>query len=132
MGQRILDESLFRSTYPGDPVLTGIRESFILYNASVGVYYYSPGFYGGIAFHNLIPLEDKIRPGDKVKPDILLYGGYLFSSFGKPKLEISTNLRYLDFGILEYDIHFRTYIREVHWLALSFRSYNALALHLGL
>jgi type IX secretion system PorP/SprF family membrane protein len=131
-GQRILDESAFRPTTPGDPVLTGIRESFTFCNASVGAYYYSPGPSGGFAFHNLIPLEDKTHPGKKVKPDLVLHGGYLFSSFGKPALEISMNLRYLDLENLEYDIHFRAYIKQVHWLALSFRSYYALALHLGM
>jgi type IX secretion system PorP/SprF family membrane protein len=131
-GQRILDESNFRPTTPGDPLLTGIRESFTLFNASVGAYYYSPGLFGGLAFHNLIPLEDKSHPGEKVRPDLVLHGGYLFSSFGKPALEISMNLRYLDLENLEYDMHFRTYIKQVHWVALSFSSCYTLALHLGM
>jgi type IX secretion system PorP/SprF family membrane protein len=130
--QKILDESVFRPTYPGDPVLSGTRESFMFYNASFGAYYYSAGVFGGAAVHHLIPLEDKSRPGNKVKPDVMLHCGYLFSSFGKPMLEISANLRYLDLYRLEYDFHFRTYLREVHWLDISYRSYNAVALHLGI
>jgi len=129
--QRILDETIFQPTYPGDPILTGTKESFMSYNATVGAFYYSPEFFGGVAFHHIIPLEDKFYPGEKVKPDVILHGGYLFSSFGKPRMEISTNLRYLDLDKLEYDIHFRTYIREIHWVALSYRTNNGVALHLG-
>jgi len=129
--QQIIDESVFRPTYPGDPIITGIRESFISYNATIGAYYYARALSGGLAIHNIIPLEDKLRPGDKVRPDLVLHGSYLFSSFGKPNMEIRMNIRYLDMAILEYDLHVRTYIREVHWIALSYRSYQALALHLG-
>ena len=129
--QRILDETMFQPTYPGDPILKGTRESFMAYNAAVGAYYYSPEFFGGVAFHQIIPLDDKFYPGEKVKPDVILHGGYLFSSFGNPKFEISTSLRYFDLDILEYDVQFRTYIREIHWFALSFKSFGGVALHLG-
>ena len=129
--QRILDETVFRPTDPGDPVLTGVKESYLLFNAAFGAYYYSPGLFAGVAFHDLIPLEDKMQPGEQIKPDMILHGGYLFSSFGRPKMEISANLRFLDLESLEYDIQFRVYIREVHWVALSFRSYQALVLHMG-
>ncbi len=39
---------------------------------------------------------------------------------------------YLDYVKLEYDLHVRTYIQQYHWLAVSIRSYKALALHLGI
>jgi type IX secretion system PorP/SprF family membrane protein len=129
--QRILDESIFQPTYGGDPLLSGSRESFMSYNASIGAYYYSREFFAGVAFHHIIPLEDKFFPGEKVKPDLILHGGYLFSSFGKPKMEISANLRYLDLDRVEYDIHFRAYIREIHWIALSYKTNSGVALHLG-
>ncbi|MFH0759433.1 MAG: PorP/SprF family type IX secretion system membrane protein [Bacteroidota bacterium] len=130
--QRILDGNLFQPTYPGDPVLTGIRESFTSPNADIGAYYYSAKLIGGAAVHNIIPLEDKINPGSKVKPDLVLHGGYLFSSFGKPNMEINLNVRYLDMDVLEYELYLRTYIRKIHWIAVSYKSYRALAFHLGL
>jgi type IX secretion system PorP/SprF family membrane protein len=130
--QHILDETVFQPTYPGDPLLTEVRESYMMYNATVGAYYYSSGLFGGVAFHHIIPLEDKSQPGEKIRPDVVFHGGYLFSEFGRPKMEISFNLRYLELVRFEYDIHFRAYLREVHWIALSFRSYHALALHLGI
>lgn len=132
IGQKILDETNLQPTYPGDPLLSGTKESFLFYNANAGAYYYSSSFFGGIAFHNLIPLEDEFESGSKVKPDMILHGGYLFTSLGKKKMEISTNIRFLDLDNLEYDIHYRFFIREVHWLALSYRSYNAVGMHVGI
>ncbi len=130
--QRILDGTLFQPTYPGDPVLSDIRESFTSPNADIGAYYYSAKLFGGASVHNIIPLEDKINPGSKVKPDLVLHGGYIFSSFGKPNMEINLNVRYLDLNVLEYDLFLRTYIREIHWIAISYKSYAALAFYLGL
>lgn len=130
--QRAVDESMFNPTFPGDPILTGTRESYMFYNANVGVYYYSPGLFAGFAAHHLIPFEDKLQPGLKLKPDLMMHGGYLFSSMGRPKLELSMNLRYLDLDRLEYDLHIRSYVQQVHWLAISVRSYKALAIHVGI
>jgi hypothetical protein len=47
-------------------------------------------------------------------------------------LEISANVRILDFSGFEADLHIRSYIQEFHWLAVSIRSYKAIAMHLGL
>ena len=130
--QRILDETTFNPTFPDDPILSYTRESFMLYNANFGAYYYSSGLFGGLAIHHLIPLKDPFQSGNTIKPDFIIHGGYLFSSLGSPKLEIGVNLRYLDYVNLEYDLHIRAYIQQYHWLAVSVRSYKALALHLGI
>ena len=42
------------------------------------------------------------------------------------------NARFLDFEQFEADLHIRSYIQEYHWLAVSIRSYKALAIHLGI
>ncbi len=130
--QKMLDETIFNPTFPNDPILTNARESFMLYNANVGAYYYSSGIFGGFAIHHLIPLENKLQPSNRIKPDFILHGGYLLSTLGTPKLEIRTNIRYLDYEKLEFDVHVRAYIQHYHWLAVSVRSYNALAVHLGI
>jgi len=130
--QKMVDETIFHTTYPNDPLLTLTRESFMIYNANVGAYYYSPGFFGGVAAHHLIPQKNKLQPSSGIKPDFIIHGGYLFRSLGNPRLEISANARLLDYETLEYDLHIRSYIQDYHWLAISFRSYNALAMHLGI
>lgn len=130
--QKALDESLFHPAYPDDPILSMTRESIMLLNANVGVYYYSSGLFGGFAIHHLIPVEERLQTGTSVKPDYMLHGGYLFSSLGDPRLEISSNIRYLDYKDLEFDLHVRAYIQSYHWVAISVRSYKALAMHLGI
>ncbi|MCK4746066.1 MAG: PorP/SprF family type IX secretion system membrane protein [Bacteroidales bacterium] len=130
--QRMVDESIFSPFDPNDPILTNTRQSFMLYNANVGAYYYSPRLFAGLAVHHIIPSENKLHAGTLVRPDIILHGGYLFSALGSPKLEISMNARFLDFEQFEYDLHVRSYIQEYHWLAVSIRSYKALAMHVGI
>ena len=48
------------------------------------------------------------------------------------KFEPSLNLRYLDFETFEYDIQAKIYLQHIHWIALNYRSYNALALSGGI
>jgi hypothetical protein len=102
------------------------------YNTHMGVYYYSPGLFAGLSAHHFIPVRNGLQPSSRVKPDFIIHGGYLFRSLGDPKLEISANARFLDYSTLEYDLHIRTYIQDYHWLAISYRSYHALAMHLGI
>jgi type IX secretion system PorP/SprF family membrane protein len=130
--QHMLDGTIFDPTFPGDPIIHNDRESHLQHNASAGAYYYSAGLSAGIAVHHLIPFENKFHPGSVIKPDLIVHGGYLFTSLGRPRLEISLDGRYLDFNQFEYDVHFRTFIQEFHWLAVSVRSYKALAFHLGI
>lgn len=129
--QKMLDQTIFRPTSSNDPILNNTRESFMLYNANVGAYYYSSGLFGGLAIHHLIPLENKLQPSNSVKPDFIIHGGYLFSSLGTPRLEISANIRVMDYNQYEGDINVRAYIQHYHWLAVSVRSYKALAVHVG-
>jgi len=130
--QRMVDESIFSAFHPNDPILGYSRESYMLYNANVGAYYYSPGLFAGLAIHHIVPSSERTPEGMKLKPDILFHGGYLFSALGRPRLEISANVRILDFSGFEADLHIRSYIQEFHWLAVSIRSYKAIAMHLGL
>jgi type IX secretion system PorP/SprF family membrane protein len=132
MEQHVLDERLFRTTQPDDPILDLSRDAYMQYNAGVGIYYYSDGPSAGFAVHHLIPLENKLRPGTDIVPDMILHGGYLFSSLGRPGLEIKFDLRYLDLEIFEADLHIRKYIQQYHWIAMTVRSFQALAVHMGL
>jgi hypothetical protein len=131
LGQSILDGRFWEATYPDDPVLDANRESFPAYNADAGLYYYSSQLFAGAGILDLLPFEDRLYPGTRVEPDVILHGGYLFSTFGKPDMEISGSIRYLDLSVLEYDLLLRTYIREVHWLGLSYQSTKSLSLQMG-
>ncbi len=129
--QRVLDGTRFRPATPDDPLIDPVRERMMLWNLHLGGYYYSAGLFGGIAAHHLIPLENPVQNEERIRPDLVLHGGYLFRSLGAPRLELSMTARYLDLEKLEYDLRVRTYIQQYHWLAVSVRSYRALALHLG-
>lgn len=129
--QSVLDGSAWDPITPGDPLLGGDGESFLQFNANTGVYYYGPRYYAGFAVGHLIPLENKIEPGKKVKQDFIFHGGYLFRPLENFKIEPSVNIRYLDYKILEYDFQTRIYVHHIHWMALTYRSYQALALMVG-
>jgi type IX secretion system PorP/SprF family membrane protein len=130
--QSVLDGSAWDPISPGDPLLEDGKESFFNFNANFGVYYYSATYYTGIAANHLIPLEDKVNPGETVKQDYIVHGGYLFRSMEDIKIEPSVHIRYLDYESLEYDIRAKVYLQHIHWIALTYRSYKALALTAGL
>lgn len=132
MEQTVLNASSWNPITAGDPLLDGIKESYYNFNANLGVSYSGARYFAGFAVNHLIPLEDKVNPGEKVKQDFVLHGGYLFWDLQDVKFEPSLNLRYLDYEILEYDIRAKVYLQHVHWIALTYRSYKALALSAGL
>jgi type IX secretion system PorP/SprF family membrane protein len=130
--QQMVDESIFTPFDPNDPILSYAKESYMKYNADVGAYYYSATLFGGLAFHHILPFRDPLRSGTTIRPDVILHGGYLFSTLARPKLELRMNARYLNLERLEMDLHIRSYIQQYHWLAVSVRSYKALAMHVGI
>jgi type IX secretion system PorP/SprF family membrane protein len=130
--QSVLNESTWDPTTPGDPLLGNGRESYYHFNANAGVYIYAPKYYAGFAATHLIPLEDKLNPGQSMKQDFLLHGGYLFRSSEKFKFEPSVNIRYLDLKEFEFDIRAKAYLNHTHWVALTYRSYLALNLSAGM
>jgi len=130
--QTILDETIWAPITPGDPLLGSIREPYYQFNASFGSYIYAPEYFAGFAATHLIPIEDKLNPGEKIKQDLILHGGYLFRSSEEFKFEPSVNFRYLDMEVLEFDIRATAYINHVNWVALTYRSYKALKLSAGM
>ncbi len=130
--QSVLDGSTWDPITPGDPLLGDGKESYINFNANFGVYYYGSKYFAGFSANHLIPLENKLDPGEKVKQDFILHGGYLFFSMESIKFEPSVNIRYLDYEQLEYDIRAKVYLQHIHWIALTYRSYKALALTAGM
>ena len=117
---------------PNDPLLPPLKESYFAFNANSGVYYYGEEYFIGLAVNHLLPLENRLEPGKKVKQDYMLNGGYIFRKNEPLKLEPSINLRYLDYETFEFDIRAKLYIQHIHWIALSYRSYKALSLATGI
>ncbi|MEZ5071503.1 MAG: PorP/SprF family type IX secretion system membrane protein [Bacteroidales bacterium] len=130
--QYLRDESGLHGTYPDDPLLTGVRDSRLDANAGTGIYYYSPTLFGGVAVQHVLPLREEGWDGAGHGTDVLLSGGTLFREMGRPKLELSGSVRWLDGETLEGDLHLRSYIQEYHWVALSIHSYQALSAHVGI
>ena len=132
MEQTVLNGSSWDPITAGDPLLNAGKESYYNFNANFGIFYSGAQYFAGFAVNHILPLENKIDPGEKVKQDYVLHGGYLFWSMQNLKFEPSINLRYLDYEFLEYDIRAKLYLQHVHWIALTYRSYKALALSAGL
>lgn len=130
--QSILDGTNWDPISQGDPLLENQRDSYFSFNANFGIYYYSPTYFAGLSATHLIPHENKVDPGETIKQDYILQGGYLFFHLEDVKFEPSINLRYLDYEVMEFDIQARIYLQHVHWIALTYRSYQALALSAGL
>lgn len=132
MEQTVLNGSSWDPITSGDPLLESTRDVYYNFNANVGVFFSGAEYFAGFAVNHLIPLENKLKPGENVKQDYILHGGYLFRSMESIKLEPSLHVRYLDYESLEYDIRAKVYLHHIHWLALTYRSYKALSLSAGL
>jgi len=131
MEQTLLNGSSWDPITAGDPLLETTRDSYFNFNANVGVFYSGAEYFVGFAINHILPLENKLDPGEKVKQDYVLHGGYLFWSLQDLKFEPALNLRYLDYETVEYDIRAKVYLQHLHWIALTYRSYKALALSAG-
>lgn len=130
--QSIMDGTNWDPISQGDPLLENQRDSYFSFNANFGIYYYSPTYFAGLSATHLIPHENKLVPGETIKQDFILQGGYLFFRLEDVKFEPSVNLRYLDYDVMEFDIQAKVYLQHIHWIALTYRSYQALALSAGL
>jgi type IX secretion system PorP/SprF family membrane protein len=115
-----------------DPLLEPSRDSYYNFNANTGVFISGVQYFAGFAVNHLIPLENHLKPGTYVKQDYILHGGYVFRVWRTIQLEPSLHFRYLDYTSLEYDIMTKLYIQNVHWIAMTYCSYKALALAAGL
>lgn len=130
--QSVLNGSVWDPITPGDPLLGIEKESFFNFNADFGIYYYGATYFAGAAVNHLLPLKNNVNPEETVKQDYIIHGGYLFRSMEEIKFEPSVNIRYLDYESLEYDVRIKVYLQHIHWLALTYRSYKAVALSAGM
>lgn len=129
--QTVINGSSWDPITPGDPLLGTENDSYYNFNANVGVFYSGAEYFAGFAVNHLIPLENRLEPGETVKQDYILHGGYLLRSMEKIKFEPSVHFRYLDYESLEYDIRAKIYLQHIHWVALTYRSYKAISLSAG-
>lgn len=44
-------------------------------SSNLGVSYSGPQYFAGFAVNHILPLENKVKPGKKVKQDYVLHGG---------------------------------------------------------
>ena len=59
-------------------------------------------------------------------------GGYTFRDIGKIDIETSALIKFEDYEKIWFDIHTKFYIYQFYWISVSYYSYNAINLHLGL
>lgn len=129
--QSMLDETKWAPTIPGDPVLGNQKESIYNFNANFGVLFYCPDYFVGLSMNNFLPLDNKSIPGDLTRQDIMLQAGYIFGKLNDLKFEPVVDLRLLDYSKFEFDLMLKMYIQHVHWVAVSYRSYQAINVMAG-
>lgn len=132
MEQTVINGSSWDPINAGDPLLESTRDSYYNFNANAGVFFRKAQYFAGFAVNHLIPLENNLEPGENVKQDYILHGGYILNHMKSVQFEPSLHLRYLDYETLEYDISARLYLQHIHWISLTYRSYKALELLAGI
>ncbi len=124
----LIDETDFQPVTANDPIIHYGKESYNRFNANAGTYYYSKHIFGGISVTDLIPLQNKLSPTDKIRKDYHLLAGYLIKAGKKIHIEPAVYVGLYDYNQLQYQISTKIYYNYVHWLSLYYHSLGVIGI----
>jgi type IX secretion system PorP/SprF family membrane protein len=120
----ILDQSEFRPVIPIDPLIDYTKENINVFNANIGVYYYTADYFAGLSALNLFSNSKYKKENNRIYS---LQGGYIFKNIGSLMVEPSAFLKYDAENKLYYNIYSKLYFPRLHWVAIGYHSSRALS-----
>jgi type IX secretion system PorP/SprF family membrane protein len=128
-----VDESGFTSTDPDDPLLQGGKRSYIMGNASAGVYFYSENFFAGFSvndlFRNKAIIEDNFTTSTL---DMLFMSGFRIRLDRFWSLEPSLLSGTVDGDDMIYQLSGKLIFIDEHWLNITYHSYSSITTSFGI
>ena len=122
---------------PGDPLIYGSRESMIIPDGSVGLYYMYQPFYIGVSSRNLFQAAVKFG-SDKSYTDYqqlrhyYFITGYRYDMQNDFEVEPSVLLKTTETFNLQVDVNVKAYYKRDYWLGFSYRTGNAFITMVGI
>ncbi|MBC7861632.1 MAG: type IX secretion system membrane protein PorP/SprF [Bacteroidia bacterium] len=121
---------------PGDAVMSNAYQSVIVPDFAAGAYLYSKRLFVSVSVPQLY--EAKLKFFDyqtnvqsKLKAHLYLMGGYRFQLNEDFELEPSAMIKYVKPAPLKVDVAVRCIYQDQVWLALAFRTHDALTAMVG-
>ncbi len=134
-----IDASGFRPIEEGDPTLTGLNESTLDLDFSLGVLYTCDQWYAGVSVTQLAAAFDKNQAlrlsGDKGStrnPQMYFHGGYTWIVPANPNWEVlPQTLVKTDFKTAQWDVMVLARYNGVFWGGLGYRLQDAVSVVFG-
>lgn len=135
LDQYVIDGTQIKLDEGNDPALQFFKGSEWEFTAKFGVYFYGEDFYVGMAipqlFNDKIKIFESTTDMSKLEDHYMLNGGYKFHIGSDFILEPAVMFRYVTPVPLQMDFSLWTYYREMLWLGITYRTYDALSFSLG-
>ena len=133
--QYVIDGTQIKLDNADDPALMNNRGSSLEFTAKFGIYFYADNFYVGVAipqlFNDQIKIYESSTSLSKLEDHYMLNGGYKFHLGDDFILEPAVMFRYVNPAPLQTDISLWTYYKEMIWLGVTYRTYDAIAFSVG-
>lgn len=133
--QYVIDGTQIKLDESDDPALQNYRGSSVEFTAKFGVYFYAENFYVGFSipqlFNDQIKVFESATDLSKLEDHYMLNGGYKFHLGENFILEPSVMFRYVNPAPVQTDISLWTYYKEMFWLGITYRTYDAVAFSVG-
>ncbi|HLO58224.1 MAG TPA: type IX secretion system membrane protein PorP/SprF [Bacteroidales bacterium] len=117
-----------------DELIMGDEQMFVP-DAGIGVYYYGPNYYAGIAvpqlFQRNIDLKSDAILQQKQVRHYYIHGGYIFDAGTDFKIEPSLLLKFVESGIFQADVNALVTYKDMVNFGLSYRTSEALSFQVG-
>jgi len=135
LDQYVIDGTQINLDESDDPALQNYRGTSVEFTAKFGVYFYTDNYYVGASvpqlFNDKINIYESVSDLSKLEDHYMLNGGYKFFVGNDFILEPSVMFRYVSPVPLQTDISLWAYYKEMFWLGLTYRTYDALAISVG-
>lgn len=120
-----------------DPALFTNSKSVFTPDASMGVYFYSPFYFVGLAGHQLfgqrLMFIDTLinNSANRLRQHVMLHGGYLFNINRQWQIEPSLLVKYMPSAPIQIDLNARMTYRRQFWFGLTGRWMDGVAILFG-
>jgi type IX secretion system PorP/SprF family membrane protein len=135
LDQYVIDGSQVKLDDVDDPALLNYRATSYEFIAKFGLYFYGRDFYAGFAvpqlFNDQIKVYESTTGLSKLKEHYVLNGGYKFHIGNNFIVEPAVLFRYVNPTPVQTDISVWAYYKEMIWLGVTYRTYDAIAFSVG-
>jgi len=135
LDQYVIDGTQIKLDNSDDPALQNFRGSSVEFTAKFGLYFYADDFFVGLSipqlFNDQIKIFESVTDLSKLEDHYMLNGGYKFHLGNDFILEPSVMFRYVNPLPIQTDISLWTYYKEMFWLGITYRTYDAISFSVG-